>query len=148
MPKSRRQSQAELAQIAKLITDFKTDKEIIRELEIPHTTFYRYKSKLIAASAERFKAQKLEDVALHKEVLNDRLTHFLGLLDTKIQRSLEARDTPTKDLTGLFNCARDISISLFQLNTQGIQAVHNMKSVTEHIVNDGSEELRGTIEAS
>jgi hypothetical protein len=138
----------ELSEISRLLTNFKTDKEIMRDLNIPKRTYYRYKSKLLAESAEHFKNQKLEDVALYKDLLNDRLTHFLGLLDDKIQRSIDVRDTmnPTKDLTGLFNCAKDMSIAIFQLNTQGIEAVNHMKSIAEHAVNDGSNEIREAIE--
>jgi hypothetical protein len=128
----------ELSEISRLLTAFKTDKEIMRDLNIPKRTYYRYKSKLLAESAEHFKNQKLEDVALHKDMLNDRLTHFLGLLDDKIQRSLEVRDT--------MNPAKDMSIAIFQLNTQGIEAVNHMKSIAEHAVNDGSNEIREAIE--
>jgi hypothetical protein len=128
----------ELSEISRLLTAFKTDKEIMRDLNIPKRTYYRYKSKLLAESAEHFKNQKLEDVALHKDMLNDRLTHFLGLLDDKIQRSLEVRDT--------MNPAKDMSIAIFQLNTQGIEAVNHMKSIADHAVFDGSNEIREAIE--
>jgi hypothetical protein len=53
---------------------------------------------------------------------------------------------PTKDLTGLFNVAKEISIAIFQLNIQSIEVVNKVKTIAEHAVNDGSNDVREVME--
>jgi hypothetical protein len=55
--------------INRLLTECLCDNEIMKQLDIPKTTYYRYKAMLHREAAEEFKKQRLDDLALHKELL-------------------------------------------------------------------------------
>jgi hypothetical protein len=91
-------------------------------------------------SAEQFKNHTLEEIALNKDILHDRLTRFLRLLSEKLENSNEG----TRDLPGLFNVARELAIQVYELDTQGISVINELKK----LANSGDAEARRLLNIS
>ncbi len=78
--KTQQQIENELIEIEHRICQGRTDKEIIKELNIKERTFYYYKNKLYQISAS-IQAKKTEEImAFEQQILKDRLTRLYRYL--------------------------------------------------------------------
>jgi hypothetical protein len=110
-----------LTDINKLLTQCLSDKEIMKQLDNPKTTYYRYKAMLHRESAEEFKKQRLDDLALHKELLENRLKAILQPLLVRINQSQEPNSKiSNRDLANIAEIAKEIAIEINSLNKQGL----------------------------
>ena len=78
--KTQQQIENELVEIEHKLCQGRTDKEIIKELNIKERTFYYYKNKLYQISAS-IQAKKTEEImAFEQQILKDRLTRLYRYL--------------------------------------------------------------------
>jgi ACT domain-containing protein len=111
-----------LTNINSLLTECLSDKEIMKQLDIPKTTFYGYKSMLHREAAEEFKKQRLDDIALRKELLEGRLKAILQPLLVRINQSQEPNSKiSNRDLGSIAEIAKEIAIEINSLNMQGLK---------------------------
>lgn len=101
------------------------DKQIQEQLGISMTQFYIYKKKMLAESAQRFMNQKEEDIAFHKELLEQRLGKIYMHLESALRKTNPFNDNlpyiASKDLAAVTNVMRFLAIDLFKLNQEGIK---------------------------
>jgi hypothetical protein len=119
--------QERLNEITRYLTQGYTDREIYQMMKIPASTYYNYKRQIQKESAERFKEQRLEDVALARDQLEGQLSRYLRIGEEKL---IQSKDTmnPNKDTTGLLKEVTLLAIRLFDLKVDGVLALHNQNN--------------------
>jgi hypothetical protein len=68
----------------------KTDKEIMKQLGLTKPTFNRFRHRVITEADQAFQKQRLETLAFHKELLQERLTRLL-------RAAMQIKNSPTKN---------------------------------------------------
>jgi transposase len=137
--------QKRLNEINAYLTQGYTDREIYDMMKIPYSTYYNYKRQLQKESAERFKDQRLEDVARYRDELNDRWLRYLRIGEEKLEQAKETMN-PTKDFASTLREVKILSKDIFDLNVEGILALHNQSN--KPIKGDTTKQLSGPNETS
>jgi hypothetical protein len=119
--------QKRLNKINQYLIEGYTDKEIYSMLQIPSSTYYNYKRQLHAEAAERFKEQRLDDLALHYDELKDRWTQLFRIGMEKINQSSKETMNPSKDVAGLFREIKILSKDICDLKVNTNIALHTQK---------------------
>jgi hypothetical protein len=97
----------------------KEDKEIMKQLGLTKPTFYRYKHRVIREADEAFQKQRLETLAFHKEILQERLTKLL-------KTSMLVLENPrTKNFHKIAEIAATLAINIFKLQVNSIGIITN-----------------------
>jgi|SRR5215831_2126166 len=114
---TRPQQQAQLEAIAKKMSQGYTEGEIIEELRISRSTYFRYKTKVINIFGDQAQKKTQANVELEAEVLKDRLTRLfraleIGIADKDIELSHRAAAAAV---------AQDIAINIFKLEAEGLR---------------------------
>ena len=112
------QMRGQLEEIAKKLSAGYTDREIMKDLKIPRSTFYRYKSKIFGIFGD-LAAKKTEKVLeFESEILKDRYI--------RLYRNLEQRVTDrSAKLDAVANgsdVAAAIATNIFRLEMEGLRA--------------------------
>jgi hypothetical protein len=115
--RSNQQIQSEMSAILHLLTEGKEDTQIITELNLSKATYYRYKKQVIKEAEQAYQKQRLETVAFHKEILEERLTKLLRAA----MRVLE--NPPTKNFHKIAEVAANLAINIFKLQVDSIGVI-------------------------
>ena len=105
-----------------------TDREIYSMLEIPASTYYNYKKQLQKESAERFKEQRLEDLAHHYDELYDRYSQMYRIGMDKLAQAKETMN-PTKDFASTLREIKSLAKDMCELKVNTNLSLHE-KSTT------------------
>jgi ACT domain-containing protein len=115
---------AELGQIMQLLLTSHTDKEIIRDVGISQTTYYKYKAKLFKESAELFAKKDIVDIAFHVDILHDRLTSYLRTIEDSIKTAVDVEEK-----IDLINTARELAEDIHDLNVQSLELLVQKRGI-------------------
>jgi ACT domain-containing protein len=115
--RSNQQIQSEMSLILRLLAEGKEDKQIMSELNLSKATYYRYKKKVIKEAEGAYQKQRLETLALHKEILERRLTKLLGAAMQVLE------NPPTKNFHKIAEVAATLAISIFKLQVDSIGVI-------------------------
>ena len=115
-----------MSSILNLLLRGKNDDEIMAELGIAYSTYFRYKDALKDELISKFKQLRKSDVAQWSELLHMRLTRYLGILDDRL-----AKATDAKDVALLAQLMVQISEKLFEFETQTLQRLEGIRSTIE-----------------
>lgn len=149
MPRrTKAEQRAIIQEIGRLLATGEVDREIMKTLAISQTQYFIYKNRVYEQSAEQFRKQKEENIAWHKDLLEERLTKLYKHLEEALRRPNPLNNNlpyiASKDLASVTNVMRFLAIDLFKLNQEGIKiAKHyglNYLQRTERLVqNTGGE---------
>lgn len=130
MRKTKRQIQAEVIQVGKLLASGFVDREIMDSLGLKSTAFYIYKRKLYQQTADIFQKERIQDLYYHKHLLHDRLTKLYRraesrLLETRIDPvTKEVRYTiDGHDLAPNLLAAQNLAVNIFKLEMEGLRVL-------------------------
>jgi hypothetical protein len=115
--RSSQQIQSEMSAILGLLTEGKEDKQIMIELNLSKATYYRYKKKVIKECEQAYQKQRLETLALHKEILEERLTKLL------IAAMKVLDGPPSKNFHKTAEVAATLAINIFKLQVDSIGVI-------------------------
>lgn len=117
------EQEAELNLIYGLLCQGLGDRQIIEQLGIPSGTFYWYKHKLHERAAKQFAKQDYSDIALHKEILREKLANIYSLCMKKLESATntdKGENNPTRDFAGTAAIAQEVALNMFKLDMFGI----------------------------
>jgi hypothetical protein len=97
----------------------KEDKQIMEQLNLTKATYYRYKRQVIKEAERAYQKQRLETLAFHKEILEERLTKLL-------RASMRVLDSPpTKNFHKTAEVAATLPINIFKLQVDSIGVIRH-----------------------
>jgi ACT domain-containing protein len=114
---SKQQIESEMLSILRLLMEGKEDKQIMTELNLSKATYYRYKKQVIREAEQAYQKQRLEALAFHKEILEDRLTKLLRAV-------MQVLENPrTKNFHKTAEVAANLAINIFKLQVDSIGVI-------------------------
>jgi hypothetical protein len=117
--RSNQQIQSEISAILRLLTEGKEDKQIMVQLNLSKATYYRYKRQVIKESEQAYQKQRLETLAFHKDILEQRLTKLL-------RAAMQVLENPrTKNFHKTVEVAATLAINIFKLEVDSIGVITN-----------------------
>lgn len=135
MRKTNRQIQNEVNEIGKLLAIGLTDREIMQKLQLRRSQYYVYRSKLYDQSADLFKKGQIEDLAFHKELLQERLTRLYRQAETRLTGAAGNNTMTSKDIAQVLAMAQNIAINIFKLESEGLRILASQRNVNASIDN-------------
>lgn len=132
---------AEMGQIMQLLLENNTDKDIIRVTGLSRATYFRYKSRLFKESANQFAKKDIVDIAFHIDILHDKLTSYLKIIEDEIKKD----STTVEDKIELINTAREIAEDRYDLNVQSLELLvqrGGIRIVEQHRIQDQVKETK------
>jgi hypothetical protein len=124
--------QTTLNDINRLLTECLTDKQIMQQLDIPKSTYYKYKATLHKEAVEDIRNQRLEDIALHAELLSNRLKAILQPLLVRINKSQDLDSKiSNRDLGSIAQIAKEIAEYIHEVELQRYHVIFKDKQLQE-----------------
>jgi ACT domain-containing protein len=120
---------AEIKQIARLLFENKSDSEIIRTLNLPTRTYYKYKHHIYQDFANDFKEEQMSNVGYYSAKLHYKLSQYQAMLESSLDSCTEAKDRiATVDL------AADLAKTIFELEMHRLQILNDIKSLDNKVL--------------
>jgi ACT domain-containing protein len=114
---SKQQIESEMLTILHSLMEGKEDKQIMEQLGLSKATYYRYKRQVIKESEQAYEKQRLETLAFHKEMLEERLTKLL-------RAAMQVLENPrTKNFHKTAEVAANLAINIFKLQVDSIGVI-------------------------
>ena len=113
-------------EIGKMLSVGKLDREIMEELRIKRSQYYKYKSKLFQQSGELFDRltdQNRDSLIYHKELLSERLIRLYTQAELDLTQSTLAEGGSNR--ASIYLAAQNIAINIFKLESEGLRILAN-----------------------
>jgi ACT domain-containing protein len=104
--------QDKLLKIREMLVQCYPDKQIIEELDMPRSTYYKYKAALHTESFQNMKNQNSTDYGLYVDQLIDRLKLIFHYVSLRIS---DTSRISNRDLSTLASEAKSISYNILEL---------------------------------
>ena len=117
-----------------MLSEGMLDREIMKELQIKHSQYYEYKSKLFQQSSELFERLTKENknsLIYQKELLSERLTRLYKQAELDLTRN-PLTEGGGNHRASIYLAAQNIAINIFKLESEGLRVLANGQAKQMH----------------